>query len=204
MKRIYFNDKAICITADLRTAKCENAEIIDNATEKNIPEALEKIMQAESVILVTADPLQLFKDLKKQFTTIKAGGGLVYDKDKLLLIFRKGKWDLPKGKLDDGESLENCALREVEEETGLANLVLQELLHISYHTYSEKDKNILKETHWYLMKGNAGATLSPQKEEGIDECIWCPVSEKEKYLSNSYALVREVIAKGMETIQPEL
>jgi 8-oxo-dGTP pyrophosphatase MutT (NUDIX family) len=204
MMRIYFNDKAINITADLRTAKAANDLIIENATEQNIPEAIEMIHSAPSVSLVTADPIRLFNSFKKSFTIIKAGGGMVYDKDKLLFIFRKGKWDLPKGKLDEGESLDVCALREVEEETGLNELQLEELLHVSYHTYSEKDKNILKETHWYLMKGNSEAALSPQKAEGIDECTWSRIADKENYLGNSYALVREVVAKGIETILPEL
>jgi 8-oxo-dGTP pyrophosphatase MutT (NUDIX family) len=204
MMRIYFNDKAINITADIRTAKATGGYLIEEAGEENIPEALDKINTVETVSLVTPDPLKLFNAFKKTFTIIKAGGGLVYDKDKLLFIFRKGKWDLPKGKLDEGESLDICALREVEEETGLKELQLQELVHISFHTYSEKDKDILKETHWYLMKGNAAEALSPQKDEGIDECIWCHISEKENYLDNSYALIKEVVAKGLETIQPEL
>jgi 8-oxo-dGTP pyrophosphatase MutT (NUDIX family) len=204
MMRIYFNDKAINITADLRTAKAAKGFLVEDANENNIEEAIEKINAFETVSLVTADPLKLFNSFKKKFTIVKAAGGLVYDKDEMLFIFRKGKWDLPKGKLDEGESLETCALREVEEETGLTNLQLQELLHISYHTYFEKDKNVLKETHWYLMKGNAQSPLSPQIEEGIDECTWCRIAEREKYLGYSYALVREVVAKGLETIQPEV
>src|SRR5215510_275068 len=96
---------------------------------------------------------------------IAAGGLVVNDRDELLMIFRRGKWDLPKGKLDKGESLKDCAIREVEEETGLKNITLGPPLIITYHTYHEGARFILKESHWYKMSVSGQQNLVPQTEE---------------------------------------
>jgi 8-oxo-dGTP pyrophosphatase MutT (NUDIX family) len=111
----------------------------------------------------------LLKAFKRKFIFIQAAGGLVYTKEhELLLIFRRGKWDLPKGKLDEGELLETCAVREVKEETGLSNISLEKPLCISYHTYQQDGKSVLKESHWYLMKAANNEILVPQTEEDIE------------------------------------
>src|SRR4249919_1544763 len=89
---------------------------------------------------------------EKSRVIIKAGGGLVKnEKKEILFMFRRGKWDLPKGKLDPGESIEECAVREVVEETGLKKVELKHFLVTTYHTYTENGKHILKESHWYNM-----------------------------------------------------
>src|SRR4051812_26195302 len=96
---------------------------------------------------------------------IFAAGGLVTtDKNELLMMFRRGKWDLPKGKLDEGESLETCAVREVQEETGLKDVVLEGLVGITYHEYFDKysDVDVIKETHWFAMKAKREDKLVPQ------------------------------------------
>ena len=97
---------------------------------------------------------------------IQAGGGLVENEQReVLFIFRRGKWDLPKGKLDRGETLEQCAIREVEEETGVGQLQLIRFLLITEHEYVERGKKILKETHWWLMKtgGSQNSFLKQKK-----------------------------------------
>jgi 8-oxo-dGTP pyrophosphatase MutT (NUDIX family) len=99
---------------------------------------------------------ELKKVFFKKFVLVKAAGGLVRNEmNEILMIFRRGKWDLPKGKLDPNESLEDCALREVREETGLENIKLLGPLLITYHTYHEGTRFILKESHWYKMKTKA-------------------------------------------------
>lgn len=137
---------------------------------------------------------ELKKSFFKKFTFIQAAGGLVTnEKKEILIIFRRGKWDLPKGKLDKGETLEECAVREVEEETGLTNVKLVSPLATTYHTYHEGTKFILKESHWYNMKAGSNQKLIPQTSEDIQEIKWAGKSELNPYLKNSFPSVADVL-----------
>jgi len=129
-------------------------------------------------------------------TKIVAGGGIVQNEEgKILFQFRRGKWDLPKGKLDEGETIEECAIREVEEETGLRNIALGQLIGITSHNYTEKRKDIEKETHWFAMKVSGKQNLEPQLEEDITELRWVAKDELEDYLSNTFANIVEIVGK---------
>jgi len=128
---------------------------------------------------------------------IQAAGGLVKNgKDEILLIFRRGKWDLPKGKLDKGETLEECAVREVGEETGLKKIQLLSPLLITYHTYHEGTKFILKESHWYRMKIDSEQTLVPQTIEDIQEVKWVKEADLHQYMNNTFPSVADVLKAG--------
>ena len=130
-------------------------------------------------------------------TVIKAGGGLVEnEKGEILLMFRKGKWDLPKGKLDPGETLEHCALREVTEETGILNLEMKKFLLVTEHAYEERGLPLLKETHWYLMKTDSHQTLIPQAEEDITDLKWISPADLDIVLRNTYPSIIEVLKAG--------
>lgn len=130
---------------------------------------------------------------------IQAAGGIVRnEKNELLMIFRRGKWDLPKGKLDEGESIETCAIREVVEETGLKDVFLGSLVGITYHEYFDAQftkKNIRKETHWYQMCAKGDLSLHPQKEEDIEKALWCREEQVQQYLKNSYPTIIEILDK---------
>lgn len=130
---------------------------------------------------------------------VVAGGGLVQnEKGELLMIFRRGKWDLPKGKLDPGETIEHCALREVKEETGLRNVILGKLIDISTHEYFDAflSEEVVKETHWYEMIANGEQILTPQSEEDITDIKWVTNQELKKCLLNSYVNVVAIISKA--------
>jgi 8-oxo-dGTP pyrophosphatase MutT (NUDIX family) len=128
---------------------------------------------------------------------IQAGGGLVEnERREILFIFRRGKWDLPKGKLDPGETLEQCAIREVEEETGIGKLMLIRFLLITEHEYTERGEKILKETHWWLMKTSGSQTLIPQTEEDITEIKWIGPAELKRVLQNTYPAIVDVLKAG--------
>src|ERR1700759_1274699 len=112
---------------------------------------------------------------------IAAGGLVLNDNNELLMIFRRGKWDLPKGKLDEGEKIEECAIREVAEETGLEHLTLEEKIYDTYHIDVQNTEEMLKRTAWYKMKGTSADKIKPQKEENILEAIWVKQNELAPY-----------------------
>ena len=126
--------------------------------------------------------------------TILAGGGLVEnERGEILFMYRREKWDLPKGKLDPGETIEACALREVQEETGLREVTLGDLLIITRHEYEEKGMEILKETHWFRMKADSGSPLVPQAEEQITDLRWVDLKNFDTVTGNTYANIRELL-----------
>ena len=127
---------------------------------------------------------------------IVAGGGIVEnDEKKILFQFRRGKWDLPKGKLEENETIEACALREVEEETGLKDIRIGELVGITHHFYNENGKDIEKETHWFAMKISGAPTLVPQLEEDITELRWVGEEDLKDYLQNTFNNIVEIIGR---------
>lgn len=117
---------------------------------------------------------EIWEDFSHMFTVIEAAGGLVMnDKTEGLFIRRMSRWDLPKGKVEENESLEDAALREVEEETGLTELILEKFLNNTFHIYTERNgERILKTTYWFLMSYVGNETPVPQIEEGISEVCW--------------------------------
>ncbi|HAV02940.1 NUDIX domain-containing protein [Chryseobacterium salipaludis] len=124
---------------------------------------------------VYADNIEeMWEDFTHMFKVIEAAGGVVYNQKKeVLFIQRLGRWDLPKGKIEDGESLEQTALREVEEETALKDLMLEEYLNTTFHIYTERNgTKVLKTTHWFQMKYLGSAEPVPQTEEGISDVQW--------------------------------
>ena len=130
---------------------------------------------------------------------IKAGGGLVRNGEgELLLIFRRGKWDLPKGKLDEGETIEACALREVEEETGVKHLALGELMSVTWHEYIDKwvGEDVIKETHWFKMDVAGVPALVPQTEEDITAIEWTKKSDLPKRMEQSYITIIDVLEES--------
>ena len=128
---------------------------------------------------------------------IAAGGLVLNEKNELLLIFRRGKWDLPKGKLDAGESIESCAVREVQEETGIQHITLLNFLGKTYHEYFDNwiQEDVIKESWWYVMQASSSETLIPQTEEDIEQIIWADKNQIKEYMTNSYENVIDIIGK---------
>ena len=126
---------------------------------------------------------------------ITAAGGLVQNSNgEFLLMYRRGFWDLPKGKLDLGESIPDCAVREVREETGLQSLELGPFICTTTHPYfyTWLNKDVVKHTHWFSMLSLANDTLVPQTEEDIEKLVWVTVPELPEYLNNTYPTIRDV------------
>ena len=130
-------------------------------------------------------------------TVLKAGGGLVMNKaSEWLMIFRRGKWDLPKGKLEDGETIEDCALREVTEETGVQDIMLKDYIMTTYHTYRQQGDLVVKESHWYNMEIADRQALIPQAEEDIAEARWVKKADLPLLMENSFPSIRDVLKKA--------
>ena len=117
---------------------------------------------------------EMWEDFTHMFKVIEAAGGVVYNKNKeILFIKRLGKWDLPKGTIEKGESLEQAALREVEEETNLSELILEEFINHTFHLYTERNgERVLKTTYWFRMTYLGEKPAKPQIEEGITDVSW--------------------------------
>nr|WP_321358460.1 NUDIX domain-containing protein [uncultured Draconibacterium sp.] len=140
----------------------------------------------------------LFQNFRSALLQIDAAGGVVKCDGKLLFIFRNGKWDLPKGKIDKGEDNETAALREVEEECGITNHSIVKALPSTYHIYKSPYKKtfgqwIFKETFWFEMEYNGDETPTPQQEEGITKVRWFHPNELDVVLENTYENLKALI-----------
>lgn len=198
--RIYFDDKPLFLCDDIDDTiepymHHDDAVFIDELNAHTVKAMIHE-MQQEKVhagIFFYQDFEALKSNFFKKFKLVTAAGGLVENEaGAFLLIFRRGFWDLPKGKLDEGEELEACAIREVEEETGLNSPVIIQPLVTTYHTYHEGTRFFLKESHWYLMKASGTQELVPQQEEDIRELSWVQPGDLEPYLSQSFPSIRDV------------
>ena len=156
-------------------------EAIDALAKKKITKAYIYHPNKEEILKKFTDKIPL---------VVAAGGVVTNKKGKVLFIYRNDKWDLPKGKLDKGETIEECAIREVEEETGVEGLEIENFLKTTYHVFKRANKYKLKEVHWYAMKTNFKGDLVGQKEEGIEKVKWKGPKKIQKALQNSYTNIK--------------
>ena len=156
-----------------------------------------KMKRLDSVTLVTASKKELKTFVKSRFLIVKAAGGVVTKKQKVLLIHRLGTWDFPKGKFDKGETPEQCAKREVEEE---CNVKVRLGTHVctTWHTYTQNRRSILKKTYWYQMVCTNDTGMKPQQEEGIDDIRWFSEIEAKTALIDSYPSMRYLFKKYLK------
>jgi 8-oxo-dGTP pyrophosphatase MutT (NUDIX family) len=159
---------------------------------------LEKDSGMQYLIMGCADVEQAFAEFKEMFDLVEAAGGLVEnEKGEYLVMFRRGKWDLPKGKVDKGESAEEAALREVQEECGVNRLSIKGALPLTWHIYEQGGKKILKCTHWFSMRCTDTLPLVPQAEEGITEVRWLKKEDAIKAVSSSYGSIKDFALKAL-------
>ncbi|HEX5026699.1 MAG TPA: NUDIX domain-containing protein [Agriterribacter sp.] len=204
--KIYFGDKPVFLCDEITPAleiyrHHPDTVFIDELTNHAVNALLHEIVKPgfHAGILFTESIDQSKKMLWKHFTVIRAAGGLIEnEKHEILMIFRRGKWDLPKGKLDKGEKLEDCAVREVKEETGLKKVTLKKFLLTTYHTYNEFGKHILKESHWYGMEAPSGQPLTPQTEEDIHQIEWVSPEHIPQKRQNAFPSIIDVIESARE------
>ena len=205
--KIYFDDKPLflCDNVDATLQPYihhDDAVFIDELNLHTVKSMIHE-MQEPSVhagVFFHKDLSQLKDAFFKKFTLIKAAGGFVTNENnEVLMMFRRGKWDLPKGKMDKKESFEDCAIRETEEETGLKKIKLISPLITTYHTYHEGSKYVLKETRWFTMKVSGEQKLIPQATEQITKLEWVGKNDLKKHLQNSFPLVNDVLEAGFSS-----
>ena len=151
-----------------------------------------KLKQVDSITFTSTDVKTTIKYIKKKFKVIEAAGGVVDKNNQTLLIYRKGCWDMPKGKIEKGEKKRICAVREVEEETGVRAEIVDKIC-TTWHTYVTNKKYVLKKTHWYFMKCLDDSRMAPQEEESIKDVKWMNLSDMRLALYGSYRSIRVVI-----------
>lgn len=206
MYKVFINDTPIFI----HNVPADNAhsfsEIVHlppgETTPKRLWEITSKNLGVPIGIRAENDINAFWLKWKQQFIEIEAAGGLVLRPDDSFLgIYRLGKWDLPKGKADSGETPEVTALREVEEECGVTGLSIVRPICKTYHVYPFRKQFALKTTHWYLMNWDGSGTIAPQTEEGIEEIRWIAAAEREQFCNNTYQSVAEVVQQCFPTVE---
>ena len=172
MYKVFVNEKELFLSKSPK--ELEKVFFYEGTKSFEIAIDLLQNTSCTSVNIFFSELKEMWQDLRKFLINIEAAGGIVKnEKNEILFIKRSDKWDLPKGKLEIGESKEAAALREVEEECGISNLKIEELITETYHIYIDRNhKNILKIVHWFAMKFHGNEIPKPQQEEGITEVSW--------------------------------
>ncbi|MFH2096019.1 MAG: NUDIX domain-containing protein, partial [Bacteroidota bacterium] len=167
MYKIFYFDRVI----KLSNQKALQGQIYNYTSKERLIECIRNFETDSSVAtlnVVHDDPAFLLSEMMSLYEVIEAAGGLVKNEaGQVLMIFRRNKWDLPKGKIDEGENPEQAAIREVNEETGIQGHFITRKITVTYHTYYLNDKPVLKPTHWFEMKYNGTETPVPERDEGI-------------------------------------
>lgn len=172
MYKVFVNEKELFLS---KSPKDLEKELLYEGTKSfEIGIDLLQNTSCTSVNIYFSELKTMWKDFRKFLINIEAAGGIVKNEEKeILFIKRSAKWDLPKGKLELGETTETAALREVEEECGISNLKIVEFITETYHIYIDRNQqNILKIVHWFEMDYSGNEILKPQLEEGITEVCW--------------------------------
>lgn len=200
-RKIYFSDKPLILTNSAAEYKAEHPVAagyltLTGAFHRNFRLAFEHLSKPRTLGAIVEDIATdaLLAELHELYQPIDAAGGVVENENgDILMIYRRGRWDLPKGKRDDGEEMAECARREVSEETGLHKLALSEKVCDTYHIYAQHGQRLVKTTAWYRMTGTNAETPLPQAEENIQEARWVKKQELGPIAFKSYEAIREVL-----------
>jgi len=199
--KVFLNDRYVLLTTKWSKKLILNDSFLATQTNnlkeiKDVFKLFSSSPEIKKLVLINDDVEKLFKTFKKMFIEVEAAGGLVQnERGEYLMIHRRGFWDLPKGKLDDGENLKECAVREVEEECGLKHITRDKKICITYHIYETKKGLCIKPSHWYGMSVKGSPELIPQEEEDIEKAEWIKSKDVSKLLKTAFPSIKEVFKK---------
>ncbi len=205
--RIYFGDKPVILCNEIDKGINEilhhpDAVFVDEISPRAIKSMLHEIKKEEfhAGVIWHEDIDKLKTTFFRNFTLIEAAGGIVQnDKRELLFIKRLDKWDLPKGKIEKGEKMEECALREVTEETGVKGMSLKKKIGETYHVYDQFGKHFLKISHWFYITCSSDQELTPQAEEQITEIKWVKTIDIKEPMKNTYPSIKNILSNFFDT-----
>lgn len=190
MYKVFVNDKPLFLTNQVQKETDFKLFLLESVDIKKL---IVKIFQnkIQKAFLYHPDEKLIMKTLRAKLPVEKAGGGLVYNKDgDVLFIFRNGKWDLPKGGTEKNETIEETAIREVEEETGVTGLAITEKLQRTYHIFKRNGRYKLKITQWFEMRTKYEGIPQGQADEGIERVEWVNPKNIKFLLENSYENIK--------------
>jgi 8-oxo-dGTP pyrophosphatase MutT (NUDIX family) len=190
MYKVFVNDRPLFLTNQVQKETDFKLFLLESIDIKKL---IVKIFQnkIQHAFLYHPDEKLIMKTLKAKIPVVKAGGGLVYNtKGEVLFIFRNGKWDLPKGGTEKNETMEETAIREVEEETGVTGLKITNKLQKTYHIFKRNGRYKLKVTYWYEMQTDFNGMPQGQEDEGIEKVAWIKPEEIPTVLANSYENIK--------------
>ena len=195
MYKVFVKELPLILTNKLSEIKNSKYFLLNDQAVQEAINALAKKKLDEAYIYHPNHEEILKKFCKIIPKEIAAGGVVTNKKGKVLFIYRNDKWDLPKGKLDKGESIEECAIREVEEETGVKKLKIENFLKTTYHIFKRNGTYKLKEVHWFAMKTSYDGPLKGQINEGIEKVKWKGPIKIKKALDNSYLNIKSLFGE---------
>jgi len=190
MYKVFVNDKPLFLTNEISKETDFQLFLLESI---DIKQLIVKMFQnkIQKAYLYHPDEKEILKTLKTKIPVAKAGGGFVFNKKgEVLFIFRSGKWDLPKGGTEKGEEIEDTAMREVEEETGVNQLRVTKKLQKTYHIFKRNGNYKLKITHWFEMQSDFDGIPVGQIEEGIEKVAWIHPNDIPETLKNSYENIK--------------
>ena len=196
MYKVFFNQKPLILTSKIIKSSDSSPLMHIKFSSKNQILKAVKSKKTQSVYIYHKNIKKLWEIFTKKFPIKDAAGGLVQrNDDKLLFIYRKNRWDLPKGGVEKNELIIEAAQREVKEETGLADLIVINKIGETYHIFSNGKNYRLKRTYWFKMKSGYKGDLSPQKEEGIISAEWISKKRIPEILENAYENIKGIVAE---------
>jgi 8-oxo-dGTP pyrophosphatase MutT (NUDIX family) len=195
MYKVFVNDKPFFLTNEIVKETDFQFFLLESTDIKKLVINMFN-NKIKKCYLYYPDEKVILKKLKEKIPVQRAGGGLVYNKKgEVLFIFRNGKWDLPKGGKEKREKMKLTAMREVEEETGVNNLIITKKLQKTYHIFKRNGIYKLKITQWYEMKTNFEGTPIGQLEEGIEKVAWLNPEQIQEAMKNSYENIKLVFVE---------